>query len=137
MVSPAPGADSSVPATPSRDPVRPRDTSSAKSPNESAASSRATLNEVKAALADPDAVASGGNGAALLQKIDRVLPLLTGRADSVEATYFAIELNLILDKPAVACRLLNGIRAASRGAPQQGSIDRFLADTELACASRR
>jgi hypothetical protein len=92
---------------------------------------------VKAAVADPDAVESSGTGPGLLDRLDRLMPALTNRADSVEATYYGVEVNLILDKPAAACRLLNRIRTTSRGTAYQVSVDRFLADTALACANRR
>jgi hypothetical protein len=98
---------------------------------------RADLDRVKGATADPDAVAAAGNGDAILQDIRRLLPRLATRPDSVEATYYAIETNLIMDRPAEACRLLLQIRPISRGTEFEGRIERFLADTALACADRR
>jgi hypothetical protein len=101
------------------------------------ASARAALDRVKAALSDVDAVSAAGNGEALLRDITRLLPRLSSRADSVEATYYAVETNLILDRPAEACRLLSRIRAASRGTEFEGLVDKLANDTELACATRR
>jgi hypothetical protein len=158
--SPAPTADKSIASRPITAPSRAapsdssaapkevggtsrsRDTSAATSPDQpvvrprASRETRATLDELKSAVADPDAVAAAGNGATILARIDRLLPALTTRADSVEATYYAVEVNLILDKPGVACRLLNQIRSTSQGTPYKVSVDRYLADTELACASR-
>lgn len=102
-----------------------------------AARVRASLDNLKAALADPDAVAAAGNGPTILATIDRLLPTLTGRADSVEATYYAVETNLILDRPAAACRLLLRLQPKSRGTVYEGRVERFLADSALGCASRR
>jgi hypothetical protein len=65
------------------------------------------------------------------------MPRLPSRADSVEAMYYLIETNLILDRPAVACRLLATVRAPSRGTSFEAGVDRFLADPDLACANRR
>jgi len=98
---------------------------------------RADLDRVKSALADPDAVGAAGNGDAILQDIRRLLPRLVARQDSVEATYYAIETNLILDRPADACRLLLQVRSGSRGTEFEGRVERFLADTALGCANRR
>jgi serine/threonine-protein kinase len=98
---------------------------------------RAALDGVKASLADPDAVAAAGTGDALLRDIRRLMPRLPSRADSVEAMYYLIETNLILDRPAVACRLLATVRAPSRGTSFEAGVDRFLADPDLACANRR
>jgi len=66
-----------------------------------------------------------------------LLPRLVARQDSVEATYYAIETNLILDRPADACRLLLQVRSGSRGTEFEGRVERFLADTALGCANRR
>jgi serine/threonine protein kinase len=98
---------------------------------------RQALDRMKAALADPDAVAAAGNGTAILRDVARLLPTLSSRADSVEARYYAIETNLILDRPTDACRLLTQIRDAARGTGFEGRVERFLADTGLACATRR
>jgi hypothetical protein len=92
---------------------------------------------VKGALADPDAVSAAGNGEAILQDIRRLLPRLVSRTDSVEATYYAVETNLMLDRPAEACRLLTRMRPASRGTLFEARIERFLADSALECANRR
>ena len=135
-VPPTLASDSGVPPNAIAEPVRRRDTATVRGVDESAVRSRATLDELKAAVADPDAVAATGNGATLLDRIDRLLPALASRADSVEAMYYAVEINLILDKPAVACRLLDRLRTASRGTPYQVSVGRYLADTALACARR-
>jgi hypothetical protein len=62
---------------------------------------------------------------------------LPTRADSVEAMYYLIETNLILDRPVAACRLLATVRTPSRGTAFEGSVDRYLADPELGCANRR
>jgi hypothetical protein len=97
---------------------------------------RAELDRMKGALTDPDAVAAAGNGDALLQDIRRLLPRLTARSDSVEATYYAIETSLILDRPADACRLLLQVRPASRGTTFEGRVERLLGDTALGCATR-
>jgi serine/threonine-protein kinase len=101
------------------------------------ARARAALDRVKAALRDPDAVAAAGNGEVVLRDIRRLMTRLTTRADSVEAMYYLIETNLILDRPAAACRLLATVRAPARGTPFEASVDRYLADPELGCASRR
>ena len=69
--------------------------------------------------------------------LGRLLATLPTRADSVEAVYYMIETNLILDRPAAACRLLTSVRAPSRGTSFEAGIDRFLADSELGCANRR
>jgi hypothetical protein len=101
------------------------------------ARAREALDRVKSALADPDAVAAAGNGDAILQDLRLLLATLPNRADSVEAVYYMVETNLILERPAVACRLLAGVRAPSRGTEFEAGIDRYLSDTELACANRR
>jgi serine/threonine-protein kinase len=101
------------------------------------AASRAELDRLKAALSDPDAVSTAGNGEAILRDVRQLLPRLTVRADSVEATYYAIETNLILDRPADACRLLTSIRPSARGTLFEARVERFLADTDLGCANRR
>jgi serine/threonine-protein kinase len=102
-----------------------------------AAATRASLDRVKSALADPDAVAAAGNGPAILRDIRRLLPRLISRADSVEATYYEVETNLMLDRPAEACRLLTRVRPAARGTVFEARIERFLGDADLDCASRR
>jgi hypothetical protein len=101
------------------------------------ARARTALDRVKAAIADPDAVAATGNGDAILGDLRRILATLPNRADSVEAVYYMIETNLILDRPAAACRLLTSVRASSRGTEFEAGIDRYLADSELGCATRR
>ena len=98
---------------------------------------RSALDRAKSALADPDAVSAAGNGNAILGDLGRLLATLPTRADSVEAVYYMIETNLILDRPAAACRLLTSVRAPSRGTSFEAGIDRFLADSELGCANRR
>ena len=132
----APAVDSSVTRSVVTPPPRPSDASPARGATTTAARTRATLDELKGALADPDNVANAGSGTALLDRIDRLLPDVTAHADSVEAMYYAVEINLILDKPAEACRLLNRLRSGARGTPYQVRVERFLADTGLACASR-
>jgi len=102
-----------------------------------AAATRASLDRVKSALADPDAVAAAGNGPAILRDIRRLLPTLISRVDSVEATYYEVETNLMLDRPAEACRLLTRVRPAARGTVFEARIERFLGDADLDCASRR
>jgi eukaryotic-like serine/threonine-protein kinase len=102
-----------------------------------AAATRASLDRVKSALADPDAVSAAGNGPAILRDIRRLLPKLISRADSVEATYYEVETNLMLDRPAEACRLLTRVRPAARGTEFEARIERFLGDADLDCASRR
>ena len=102
-----------------------------------AAATRASLDRVKSALADPDAVSATGNGPAILRDIRRLLPRLISRADSVEATYYEVETNLMLDRPAEACRLLTRVRPAARGTEFEARIERFLGDADLDCASRR
>ena len=102
-----------------------------------AAATRGTLDRVKAALADPDAVVAAGNGEKILQDITRLLPRLSNRPDSVEATYYAVEANLILERPAAACRLLGRIRAASRGTEFEGRVDVLATNADLDCANRR
>jgi eukaryotic-like serine/threonine-protein kinase len=97
---------------------------------------RAALDRIKSALEDPDAVAAAGNGNAVLRDITRLLPTLTTRTDSVEATYYAVEANLILERPAEACRLLMRVRDKARGTSFEGRIDRFLGDADLGCANR-
>jgi serine/threonine-protein kinase len=97
---------------------------------------RATLDRIKTALADPDAVANSGTGQRLLRTIGSLMPTLTSMRDSVEATYYAIETNLILDRPAEACRQLRGIRAKSRGTSFEGPVERYLGSAELGCESR-
>jgi len=97
---------------------------------------RARLDDIKAALADPAAVEAAGSAPTILRTIDRVLPTLPTRADTVEATYYAIEANLILDRPGEACRLLKGVRAKARGTSFEGSIARYLADSDLGCDAR-
>jgi hypothetical protein len=82
-------------------------------------------------------VSAAGNGAAILRDIQRLLPRLLSRADSVEATYYEVETNLMLDRPAEACRLLTRIRPAARGTEFEARIERFLGDADLDCASRR
>jgi hypothetical protein len=55
----------------------------------------------------------------------------------VEATYYEVETNLMLDRPAEACRLLTRVRPAARGTVFEARIERFLGDADLDCASRR
>lgn len=98
---------------------------------------RASLDSLEAALADPDAVIAAGNGTRILARIDRLLPTLTERADSVEATYYKVETNLILDRPAEACRLLVQLRPISRGTKYEPRVETFLGNAELGCANRR
>jgi serine/threonine-protein kinase len=138
---PAPSADSSsrvtaqAPPTPnSGSPARPGPPVTDAG---ASARTRAALDRVKGALADPDAVSAAGNGEAILRDIRRLLPRLVSRTDSVEATYYAVETNLMLDRPAEACRLLTRMRPASRGTLFEARIERFLADSALECANRR
>jgi serine/threonine protein kinase len=102
-----------------------------------AAAARASLDRVKAAIADPDAVSAAGNGPAILRDIRRLLPRLVSSGDTVEATYYEVETNLMLDRPSEACRLLTRVRPAARGTPFEARIERFLGDADLDCASRR
>jgi serine/threonine-protein kinase len=126
--APAPASPATTATTPPR----------ASAPSADAlARAREALDRVKSALADPDAVAAAGNGDAILQDLRLLLATLPNRADSVEAVYYMVETNLILERPAVACRLLAGVRAPSRGTEFEAGIDRYLSDTELACANRR
>jgi hypothetical protein len=132
------------PASPPADAAKVTDVSPAgETPRPNAASPmppariRAVLNRVKAQLNDPDAVAVSGNGDVILREIWRVLPQIKTRADSVEANYYLVETNLILDRPVVACRILARIRGASRGTSFEAGVDRFLGDPQLDCASRR
>jgi serine/threonine-protein kinase len=98
---------------------------------------RTELDRIKAALADLDAVAAAGSGNSIIRDLRRLMPALTARADSVEATYYLIETNLVLDRPREACILLARIRRPSRGSPFEAGVDRFLSDSTLACGSRR
>jgi len=82
-------------------------------------------------------VSATGNGDAILRDLRRLLPTLATRGDSVEAVYYMVETNLILDRPAAACRLLTSVKAPSRGTAFEAGIDRFLSDSELGCANRR
>ena len=97
---------------------------------------RLELDRVKAALEDQDAVAAGGTGDRILRELRRLLPSLPTRVDSVEAIRYQIETNLVLDRPAEACRLLAQVRQLSRGTDFEAGIKRFLADSELNCANR-
>jgi hypothetical protein len=101
------------------------------------AGTRAQLDRVKAALADPDAVSAAGNGEAILGDIRRLMPRLVSPGDSVEATYYAVETNLMLDRPAEACRLLKRVQPSSRGTLFEARIERFLGDADLGCTNRR
>jgi len=97
---------------------------------------RAGLDRIKASLADPDAVVAAGTGQAVLRDIERLMPRLTNSTDSVEATYYAVEANLMLERPAEACRLLFRVRERARNTLFEGRIERFLGDADLACANR-
>ena len=99
-------------------------------------SARARLDAIKASLADPDAVTAAGSAPTILRNITRMMPTLTTRRDSVEATYYAIEANLMLDRPDEACRLLKGVQAKARGSAFEGPIDRFLTNPDLGCSAR-
>ena len=141
------GADSQRVSATSADSTPPRDTaastvtpptgdSARRAVRTSARQARAALDRIKTALADPDAVANSGTGQRLLQTIGTLMPTLTSMSDSVEATYYAVETNLILDRPAEACRQLRGIRAKSRGTSFEGPVERYLGSAELGCESR-
>ena len=95
---------------------------------------RARLDQIKAAIAVPDV--DPATGQTIIRNIHQLLPALTTSGDSVEATYYLIETNLILDRPGEACRLLKGVRNRARGTPFEGSIDRYLASADLGCDSR-
>jgi serine/threonine-protein kinase len=97
---------------------------------------RAALDRLKASLADPDAVAASGSGDAVLRTIARLLPTLSSRTDSVEATYYGVETNLILDRPTEACRMLARIRDASVGTLYEARVERLLSSADLGCANR-
>ncbi|HUQ83038.1 MAG TPA: serine/threonine-protein kinase [Gemmatimonadaceae bacterium] len=98
---------------------------------------RDALDRMHTTLADPDAAAASGTSEKIVRDVARLLPTLTSRGDSVEATIYAIEANLFLDRPAEACRLLNRIRGPARGSAYESRVDVFLTDSALACASRR
>jgi hypothetical protein len=93
---------------------------------------RARLDQIKAALADQAPERAPG----VLRNVDRLLPQLRTRDDSVEATYYAVEANLILDRTREACRLLNGARRKSEGTDFEVRIARILADPDLGCETR-
>ena len=88
-------------------------------------------------LSDLDAAAASSNSEKVVRDVARLLPSLTNRADSVEATVYAIEANLILERTDDACRLLNRIRGPARGSEYESRVERFLASSDLGCATRR
>jgi eukaryotic-like serine/threonine-protein kinase len=93
---------------------------------------RVRLDQIKASLADQAPETAPG----VLRTINRLLPQLRTRDDSVEATYYSIEANLILDRTSEACRLLNGVRRKSEGTDFEVRIARILADPDLGCETR-
>ena len=101
------------------------------------ARARAALDRVKSALADPDAVAAAGTGPAIIRELRQLIPTMPTRSDSVEAIYYLIETNLVLDRPDEACRLAKRVRPRARGTTFLAGVDRYLADSDLGCASRR
>ena len=98
-----------------------------------AVNARVALDRIKAAIADPGAADMGTTAPRVLRDITRLMPTLATTADSVEATYYAIETNLILDRPAEACRLLQGVRARAAGTTFEGNVKRLLESAELGC----
>lgn len=106
-------------------------------PDRSAERIRAAFDRMKVVLQDPDAAAASGQAAQVVSDVTRLLPTLTSRADSVEATVYAIEANLALDRSDDACRLLTRIRPAARGTEFEGRVEFFASNADLGCATRR
>ena len=147
VAAPVPDTVTSVPPASDSTPVprTPERTVKSSAPNSSPVSSndaparrvRGALDGMKAMLSDLDAAAASGNSEKVVRDVARLLPTLTNRADSVEATIYAIEANLVLERTDDACRLLNRIRGPARGSEYESRVERFLASSDLGCASRR
>ena len=95
---------------------------------------RARLDRIKAAIADPDVDVPTGE--TIIRNVRLLMRSLTTKADSVEATYYLIETNLIIDRPGEACRLLRGVRSRAQGTSFESPLERYLASTALGCDSR-
>jgi serine/threonine-protein kinase len=96
---------------------------------------RSALDRAKDRLKDVQSV-SANDAEVVLRDMRRLLPQLTARADSVEATYYLIEANLQLDRPEQACRLIRQVRRPSRGTEFEANIERYAISPELNCANR-
>ena len=129
--SPPVPAKGSRPAEKGSDPAR---GSSTEDPL-AAVRARAVLDAAKGRLKDVTNV-TASDAQTVLRDMQRLLPRLTARADSVEATYYLIEANLQLDRPADACRLIARVRVPARGTEFEGSIETYASSAALDCANR-
>ena len=129
-------ASSSRGATTAEGPAVPTSEKARTSSRDAGPGARAMLDRIKAALADPAAVDPETTAPRLVRDVNRLMPTLTTTRDSVEATYYAVEANLIADRPAEACRLLRSVRTKARGTSFERPIERYLSDADLACDTR-